>query len=207
MIDQRSEPRLGSPQGLVGLGQPPLGDAPVGEIGKDHGSQEHAVEVKSVDRQQNRNGYAIRSGQVQLSAGVAADADVEQLGEPGAVGPVDQVNRCRADQILHGPADHRAQPGVGTQDQAPGGDGGRPVVHRLDDQPVGAVGASERVDPLIPGPPDHQRVDPTAPDGLDRLVRLAQLRPHLGELGGVRRVFPRRSRRVSARTRGAGRGR
>jgi hypothetical protein len=102
----------------------------------------------------------------------------------------DEVERRSADQLRGAAAGHRAKPRVGVEDHSPGRDGGGAFVHRLDDEPVGAVGAHQGVDLLLSGRADHQRVDSTAPDRLDRLPRLAQLSPQLGQLG--RPAFPGR---------------
>ena len=173
-----------------------------GEIGQDQAPQQHAVEVETADRQQGGNGRAAGPAQLHFAPGAVTRTDVEQTAERGTVSAGDQVKYRGADQVRADPAGHRAQTRVGVQDDPPGGDRGRAFVHRLHDEAVGTVGTGEAVDLLLSGRPDHQRVDLTAPDRLDRLGRLPQLGPHLGQLGRLGIAFPGLSRRGAGRNSG-----
>src|SRR6202167_6111658 len=173
-----------------------------GEIGEDQAAREQPVEIESADRQLDRNDGAARSGQVHFAACAFADGDIEQPGERGAVVFRDQVKHGGPDQLRGVLAGHRAKPRVRVEDDPTGGDGGGAFAHRLDDEPVRAVGGG--VDLLMAGQADDQRVDGAGPDRLDRLLQFAQLGLHFGQLGAVLRgALTRRARGGRAWTSGS----
>ena len=112
----------------------------------------------------------------------------------------DQVKHRGPDQFRGVLAGHRAKPRVCVEDYPTGGDGGGAFVHRLDDEPVGAVGGREGVDLLLSGRAD---ISESTPPVLIASIVCCNSRSWARTSASSARppvVFPGRSRGGAART-------
>ena len=183
----------------------------LGQIGDDAAEDRRVAVRHGPERQPHgKRAAALADEQGELSGPTAVGGPEQVLeGDPLAGGH--EALQGRTDDPLVRHVEHLGQALVAIEHRSIGAEHHRAFLHLLDKEPIGAVGALERVDlPTVLAVADDEGVDVAAADGVDGLLRLAQALVQLGDLAacGLQRVLLRSNRRrgVASRIHGASSG-
>ena len=163
---------------LVGLAQLPQMLLLLREIGEHATKQCHTVlAAQQAQRHVNRHPHAAHGEERQLAAGHAGLGLFEQPIKSAPVLFEDQWPQALSNDPLLRDAEHRSETAVAVQDRTIDAERDGSFLDLLDQHAVWAIGALQRVDPVLLGrPTHHQRVNLAAPDGAKRLLTLLQAR-------------------------------
>ena len=160
-----------------------LGGFELGEVHPDQAYRGSVGPVEQVGPGMDGYGAAARLQDDPRLRRSAPGLGQQQVQTPTAVA-TDELRQGSSRDVLQGLLDHLGETVVGEEDGPLGRDGQADLGHRLDHQPVEALGLAEREDPLALAAGDDDGVDLAFADGPEGVLGLGQSAPQALELAG-----------------------